>query len=151
MTKTVERSYGWQILLASAPADLMALVGLFPRSTEWAMIAYPVFVFAGPIVHWAHGNVGRGFASLGVNLAAPLLFAGLGTAISRSGDVYLGAVGMNVGIAGAQLLDALVFARETVTVPVVERQGARTLLPSSVGFAPMVDSTRLGILVLGQF
>lgn len=156
MTKTVERSYGWQILLASAPADLMAIVGLSPSSAEWAVIAYPVFVFAGPIVHWAHGNVGKGFASLGVGLAAPLLFSAMGTFISgasgpSSGYAYGGSIGMNLGIAGAQILDALVFAREMVTVPAVDRPSARTLWPSSVGFAPMVDSTRKGIWMLGQF
>ena len=32
--------------------------------------SYGGYALGGPIVHWAHRNVGKGFASLGINVAA---------------------------------------------------------------------------------
>lgn len=147
--KSEERWYGWQTLLAATPSNLLGLIGMISEPSL-AMAAYPLNAFAGPIVHWAHGNVGRGFATLGLNLSVPLLFAVVGTVAGRSND-YGGAIGMNLGIATTQLIDTLGWSRETVRVPVMQPKGAQGLVPSSIGFVPMIQSTQKGIMLVGQF
>lgn len=73
--------YGWQTLIAAGASMTVGLVPIF-FGEGVALYTYPVgiggSVFSGPIVHWAHGRVGRGFAVLGMNLG----FTGLGLGLS---------------------------------------------------------------------
>ena len=79
------------------------------------------YFFGGPIVHWSHGQVGRGFASLGIRVAAPLLFAGLGYAVFQrngSGEDLRGLagaiLGFGLGVVSAIVVDAAALAYEKV-------------------------------------
>ena len=45
------------------------------------------FVLAPAVVHWAHGKVERGFASLGLRLGLPLGGSQVGAAVGLIGDV----------------------------------------------------------------
>ena len=64
----------------------ITLTGLITESAVGtdgaALLAIPFagagFVLGGPVVHWAHGNIGRGFGVLGLNIGAPAVTAGLG-------------------------------------------------------------------------
>jgi hypothetical protein len=73
--------YGHQTLIvAGASVVTGAVPGLVLGESGFALAA-PAglggLVFGGPIVHWAHGRVGRGFAVLGMNIGA----SGLGMGI----------------------------------------------------------------------
>lgn len=64
--------YGWQNMLLD-----LAAVGIFVGG--WAAddgnivgAGYMGYILGGPIIHWAHGNVGKGFASFGVRVGIPL-------------------------------------------------------------------------------
>ena len=46
----------------------------FSRST-FGLLGLSTYVLGGPIVHFAHGNAGKGFASLGLRVGAPLRVA----------------------------------------------------------------------------
>jgi hypothetical protein len=69
-------------------------------------------------VHWSHGNVGRGFASLGLRLGAPLTL-GLAfggsceeTPYSHGTCIDDFVVGFLVGVGSAVLLDAFALSWE---------------------------------------
>jgi hypothetical protein len=85
--------YGWQTLAADAGAvlSIAAAVGLNKLEDECSaegghceayetgaiallVLGAGTFVFGGPIVHFSHGYVGKGFGSLGMRLAAPAMF-----------------------------------------------------------------------------
>lgn len=111
--------YGWQTLLT----DALALTTAF-ASPEFGLMTYGL---GAPIVHWGHGNVGRGFASLGLRAGAPILLGlgGLATCdhSGASDDEHSGweclgtaAVGVALGMLTAVVIDSSVIARETVPV-----------------------------------
>jgi hypothetical protein len=67
------RWYGWQTLIIHGIAATIVLVTMPASEGEAAPVVVPVAIgaatFGGPIVHWAHGKVAAGFASLGLNIA----------------------------------------------------------------------------------
>lgn len=85
---TRRRWYGWQTLVidASAIATASAVAVLEPGGTAangtGATVLFAMsgatYLFGGPIVHWAHRNVGKGFGSLALRTFGPLGLAGLG-------------------------------------------------------------------------
>jgi hypothetical protein len=112
-------------------------------------------VFIGPIVHWAHGHSGKGFASLGINVGAPfagaLLGMGIGAgfqaAVDDDSDVGWGAlggivVGTCVGWVTATVLDTTLLSTEQVDAPSLEAQ---------IAVVPMVDANRFGLSLIGRF
>lgn len=121
--------YGWQILIVDGAALGVSLLAL-ANATELAYAGVSMFALGGPIVHWAHGQVGTGFGSFGVRLVIPgggaLIgyFAGGGGAV---GTIF----GASLGGAAAIALDVAVFAR--VSRPVLRRTplafGGLTPLP----------------------
>jgi hypothetical protein len=83
----------------------------------------------GPIVHFAHNEIGKGFGSLGVRAGAPLALAivggvvGLAASSGNNSDdgwgalagVAVGAgVGFCLGIVGAIAIDAAAFSEEKI-------------------------------------
>ncbi len=107
------------------------------------------FVFGAPILHWVHGNVGKGFGSLGIRLALPAAAAGIGAAIGAgadqaarsgtSGATTAAVIGFLSGVVGASLLDALVLAYDDPPEP---KQNVR-ILPV---FAPAASGATFGVL-----
>src|SRR5262245_14666089 len=74
--------YGWQTLIVGGISGAAAVVAIgLGEDGSGVVLGAPVglggFVFGGPIVHWAHGRVGRGFAVLGMNVGV----AGVGAAL----------------------------------------------------------------------
>lgn len=92
-----------------------------PRPAFPFISGYIVGLVAGPVVHFAHGNVGKGFISLGARALAPILLSGAGvlgyctatagvTDCSETGQVY----GLLGGLAIVDIFDALVLAHDDV-------------------------------------
>lgn len=122
--------YGWQLLVmdgaAFASGAYLAINGRDANGRRphaalslWVP-GYVVGFFGGPIVHFAHGQWGRGFASFGVRAGVGPLFAlpGLMGYCSATGGTdgctRTGALwGVTGGMLAAGLFDAFVFANET--------------------------------------
>ena len=126
--------YGWQTLIVFGVSASITLTGLITESAVGtdgaALLAIPFagagFVLGGPVVHWAHGNIGRGFGVLGLNIGAPAVTAGLGVGIacasgacSRSGDgagIFLSLVlGGSAGLLAAMIVDVSVLSHGSNT------------------------------------
>jgi len=91
---------------------------LHPALSLWVM-DYLVGTIGAPIVHFVHGNIGIGFASLGVRLIiGPMgsLFGLIGACAATAGADGCAAEGAQYGLLGGSvvvaLFDALVFAHE---------------------------------------
>lgn len=111
-------------------------------------------VIMGPVVHWSHGHVGKGFASLGLNVGMPAIGAIVGSLFvdNRSGGIFAAFGLTGIGYILAPTLDMAILSTEVVPdkSPAVPK-AARLLLPTSVGFAPMLDQNRRGLMLVGQF
>jgi hypothetical protein len=92
------------------------------ESGEMATIAGLGYLFAPSVVHFAHGNIGAGFGSMGLRAGLPLggfltgfvLGAGLASGESGAGWVGLGVglIGFGLGMVGAIVLDTALLAYE---------------------------------------
>ncbi len=92
------------------------------------------FDFGSPCVHWAHENVGAGFASFGIRAGGTLLlFAGVA---SWSGEAALLGLGAMVA---AIPIDAAAFAWEDS--PTDQAAAQRNPL-SEIRIAPVLDAKR---------
>ena len=70
--------YGWQTLLVDGGVIGASLATRNP----WVFMGG--YTLGGPIVHWAHGNVLKGFGSLGIRVVAPLLVGAVYSAASAA-------------------------------------------------------------------
>jgi hypothetical protein len=155
---TRSRWYGGQILLFDLSAVVLGAAALATAgSRSGAPIALgalgaATYLLGPPIDHWAHGNAGRGFASLGIRIGAPVLFGlGFGFAATKSNgdpDETMLAVGAGIGYATAVALDVAVFARDRVKI---EPEGTSM----NLSILPIVGTTahRQGVVagVAGNF
>jgi hypothetical protein len=136
--------YGWQGLISDAIAFTLTLSGGFSHTGGVLATGIIAFGLGTPIIHMAHGEVGRGFGSMGIRVLLPLLGAAIGAIaglaasgnsrgnnLSNAGDAAgTGAiVGALLGGAGCAIIDAfaLGYKSEKVEQPV----GSRLTLPSS--------------------
>ena len=142
----VERWYGWQTIVATVATDVVAVASIVNKKFEPAIIAISAHMIAGPIVHWAHGHVGRGFGVLGLNLGFTAVGLVSGIFFPRNTSPIPAFMGFVAGPA----LDIALFSTEIVKEPM---SATATRSPSGVTFGvlPMVDSTRRGLLLTGQF
>lgn len=136
-----EKWYGWQTLLATVPADLLFVAGLYADNSTFTPVAWavgvPVHMLTGPINHWVHGRAGKGFLVLGANLLFPVL------------GIAGGYPAMAVGYFATPLIDAaLSIMPEKVHLP---PRKAAAFMPSSVAIVPMIDANRKGLSIIGQF
>lgn len=102
--------YGWQILIADG-----TMLGLAAATRSGG--ALYGWLGTGALVHWTHGNVGRGLASIGLRASLPLLGAYIG--IHSAGDCHSdwcgfgeGLLGGFLGLATAEVLDVSLLGRE---------------------------------------
>ncbi len=119
-----------------------------------AYIGVAGHVLSGPVVHWSHGHVGKGFASLGLNVGLPGIGLLTGFAASGAdawGGLFLGLILGGIGYVAAPALDIGLLSTETVNAPARPPRGASALLPSSIGVMPMLDQQRRGLSLIGQF
>jgi hypothetical protein len=114
------RWYGWQTLIADGAslATIIASASLSDGSDAHDTLAglgLLGYEFAPGIVHFAHRNPGRGFASFGIRLGMPLAAAFLGASLASGCNTNLceaggAGVGVLLGMGGAIAIDAAVFA-----------------------------------------
>ena len=133
--------YGWQTLLVFGGATTVGLLGGLAGGASdspgvWLTslgLGGAGLLLGGPIIHWAHGNTGKGFGALGLNFGMPLVGAGLGAGIvcvsagcdSDQGiDIFLGVVvGGSLGLIASMILDVTVLSYENEPIkPVVSRR-----------------------------
>jgi hypothetical protein len=115
---TKRRWYGWQTLVMDAVSIGLILAALDDDVGNGAAIAGLVgYGFGAPIVHVAHGQPGKAFASLGLRVGAPFVGArfcgGIANCTGEGGlrDVIFGLLS---GAAAAITIDAAVIANEDV-------------------------------------
>lgn len=128
--------YGWQtLIILGASATLGTVTGVSGAATRADGLAFVGMgiggvgaLFGGPIVHWAHGNTGKGFGALGLNLGVPVVSGGIGVAVacgaggcsgSSSGfGAFFGLlIGGSLGLLGSMIIDVTALAYED-NVPV---------------------------------
>jgi hypothetical protein len=142
--------YGGETLALDAAALVMLAPAAASTSngvqTTFASGSLLTYGLGAPIVHFAHGHVGTGFADLGIRLALPALAGLVGGVIGASayqaptctndplcdegfGQAFAavegGLIGGALGIAGAVTIDAVWLAREPA-----QREGDRPASPS---------------------
>ncbi len=166
-TAPVMRSYAWEtalsdvgsLALIGTPIVSAALEGPPKGLTSYlGLIGVGGSLLAPPIVHWSHGQVGKGFASLGLRVAVPVLTAAAYgstfalTKAARGGSCYGGGdvpedycelpsavAAVTVGVAGLVsviVLDALVLANAPVR--------PSTSASSSASFRRFTPSLQIG-------
>ena len=140
--------YGWQILIGDAA------VFSFAGMTRNSGVAFG-WVGSGAIVHWGHGNVGRGLASAALRTGLPIIgvFMGAASASNCTGDwCGLGeaVAGGLIGMASAELIDVVVLAHDSGPTPAAVRAAQRS---HGVELAPIVRAGRsgVGLDVVGRF
>ncbi len=128
--------YGWQTLIVDGASLAVAGVGFGTGNTPTITVGELAYTFGAPIVHWTHGNVGFGFASLGLRIAGELT-TDLGALLAPSGSgVTVSAILGGVIELTAIVLDASVFGRGERPV--------RTTAANAVFWAPTAMVTPRG-------
>jgi hypothetical protein len=138
--------YGWQTLTADGASMLLLIAGAVAAENDTlgdsgdTMVTMGLvgYEFAPGIVHFAHGNPGRGFASFGMRLGMPIAGAFLGAATSSGCDGFEceasgAALGLLLGMGGAIAIDAAIFAYDD---PERTHQGREGRLVPLVAVAP---------------
>lgn len=125
--------YGWQNLIVDASVIGQLVLATNTNEEELAGVGLVTYLVGSPIVHWAHGNVGAGFGSLGMRAAAfSALLVGTiacaGNALggsSSDGGCVVAFVGL-LGVPAAVAVDAAVLAYDEVPA---ENTSSTRLLP----------------------
>ncbi len=153
---SIPRWYGLPAAIAFGASDTFMIVGLVAGDGKLAGAAMELALIthglAGPINHWAHGHVGRGFASLGLNAGIPafMLIPGVFFTLASKSETPL-IVAPLLGELVFNAIDVAVLSNDEEKLPWIPPKGARALLPSSVAVVPMLDPKRLGVALVGQF
>jgi hypothetical protein len=150
---TEKRWYGWQTLLVDGASVLTIPFGI-------GIVGYFV---GGPIVHLAHGHVGKAFGDLGLRVATPLVVGGVMLAALDSGGDTRGTdgappsaalifVGLDLLVSAgvASVVDAAALAWEQR--PVKPAQPAPTLVVPTVSMrGEQNGGTRTTVGLAGRF
>jgi hypothetical protein len=119
------RWYGWQTLATDGAAVGLLTASLFTvdndgrnsPSSALAWGALGAYALGAPVMHFVHENPGRGLASFGMRVGAPIVLGFTGALLENCGGgggdfCGLGGalIGTSLGIIGAVAVDAAVFA-----------------------------------------
>jgi hypothetical protein len=149
------RWYGWQtLILDGAALATWGAAGTGGGSGVLAVAGLGVYLLGPPIVHFAHGHVGKGFGDILMRVGLPLGLGALGYAAGsddcRGGDfclptsaLYAG-LGVLIGYGGAVAIDAALLAREDVG-PEPLRTGKRPLFEWAPDIRTAKDRATLGV------
>jgi hypothetical protein len=120
--------YGWQTLALDGIAIAATTAGVVEERGALAGAGIAGYFFGAPVVHFAHGNWGRGFGSLGLRVGGPLDGAIIGGLVGPKqtncamlcGPGPGAIVGAGVGAVSAMALDAafLAYDREPARMSV---------------------------------
>jgi hypothetical protein len=133
--------YGWQTLLVFGGSLGVGLIGGIGGGASGSdavllsglSIGGGGFLLGGPVTHWVHGNVAKGFGSLGLNFGMPVVGGALGAGLvcisagcdaDQGIDIFLGVVvGGSLGLIASMILDVSVLSYENQpTKPVISRR-----------------------------
>lgn len=93
--------YGWQNLLVMGGSLGAAVIAGKAGSAEAALIIGAGGFYLGPpVIHWAHGNVGAGFVSLGIGAGGATVLGTAGAYLMCSGNRCDGEMGPLGALAG---------------------------------------------------
>ncbi len=145
--------YGVQTLIADlvvAGVSATAIAIDYSSGPTWGkslLFVTPLPFLSGPVVHWAHGNVWRGFASFGARAVLiagiPALATWADNATRPSGTTFSPwgvAIGVPLGFILSAALDAGVLSRVPRDAP---RAASLTLTPT---VSPLRDGASLGMV-----
>jgi hypothetical protein len=145
--------YGWQILIADGTAFALVVGGAGSNNgsqTNQGVVDVGVgtYLLGGPIVHFAHGSVGKGFGSLGLRVGLPvggalggLILGAIGSSGNSNGispALEVAGVGFVLGIIAAPILDVTLLAYE---YPSARDKAARSA-PPRLQLAPVAAVPR---------
>lgn len=151
--------YGLPIVVGDLVSQGFILGGWAGRVPELSYVGFAGHLLTGPMVHFAHGNVGRGFGSLGLNAGIATAGAVVGALIGRQvadgacvneqtlgdaigcpiGNVFTGIVaGASVGFLVAGVIDSAGIAYDRRT-------------RSTVLVLPTMGPGNMGVRVAGAF
>ena len=165
--KSDKEWYGYQTLIADGASLALMVAGGASGSGKVAGVGVTTYIFAPPIVHWAHGNVGWGFASMGLRLTAPPLLGVIGVIVGggfgadktrsstdavdiATGAAVGGAIGFLLGYAGVIALDSAVFGYEKRgrhRDPDEDDAAAAKTTTSTFAWQPTVDIKKTGTTI----
>lgn len=155
--------YGWQTLIPDAASIVLISSAIATSATRQTGDAATGLAFAGmgtyalgaPVVHWAHGNIAIGFASMAARFFFPLstgfigIYVGAGaTAVTDCSGLFCGLgtmatggmVGYGLGMLTCSIVDAAAAAYEK---PEPTRKSAR-IVPS---ISPTKNGATVHVLV----
>ncbi len=130
--------YGWQVLLVDGASLLVTIGGAAAQSGAVAATGGLMYLGGPAAVHFAHGNVARGFGSMGLRLGAPFVGALLGFGVGAAScggstsntRTDCAAVGLGLGLLAGYIagisVDAGLLAYEDVNAETPAQRGART-------------------------
>lgn len=144
-----EQWYGSQTLVVDAASMGLIGLGVATDMAELGSIGSLGYFFGSPIVHWSHGNVGKGFGSFALRVTSTLIL-GLGAATCFNSDSE-SALSCGVAIVGVvaipatMAIDAALFAYDEPTAPEEGLASTRVM--------PWVDQRRsaTGLVWAGRF
>lgn len=137
--------YGWHTLLVDAAAITVSAIGISTANETAYWIGGGLQIIGAPIVHWTHGQVGTGFADLGLRILLPLTGALIAWAPNQSATALT--IGAAVGQVAAIIIDASALAFETPedNAPRRGSNASRDLAPRwSLGVAPIPHGGAVG-------
>jgi hypothetical protein len=143
--------YGTYTLVADVMSGGLLLMGISGEASMAAGAGFLGYGFGAPLVHVSQGEPLRGLGSLGVRVAAPVVWGGVGWWLGPKSETstdsddrsnfafYCGLA----GAASAMIFDSAVLAWKDV--PVQPSDGPTFAL------TPVVDSKRTGVSLSGTF
>ena len=149
--------YGWQTLIVDGLSLVVVpVVAAKSESSAGAALAVGGYVLGGPIVHWAHGEVARGFGSLGLRVGLPVVGA-LGGALAEGAGSNCrsycglagGLVGGAFGVLAALVIDPAVLAYERVDDEPSVARSKPAPARSNVALSPLAAPRKEGGFDLG--
>jgi hypothetical protein len=141
--------YGWQSLIGIIPSHLFIVAATLTPLDALGYIGALGHCLTSPIVHWVHGNVGRGFLSLGLNTGLPAI--GLYGLLESRSEGFAIAL-LSIGMIGWPVIDtALLSYEETDTDKKAKKKSEFALGVQSLGVAPILDGDRKGLSLVGRF
>ncbi|WP_437683355.1 hypothetical protein [Sorangium sp. So ce131] len=142
MLKGQRAWYGWQHIVVLGGSGLLVPLTVVLDAPPLLLASFGGFALGGPIIHWGHGNIGKGFASLGINFGGALAGGALGAALASGAEVgrHVEPVAVGfffggcAGLLAANIVDIAVLAYEEHKPESYDY--IRLRLAPQVGFAP---------------
>lgn len=154
--------YGYQTLIPDAITIPAFFGGVLSKTGGITAGGYLGFILVTPVIHMVHGNVGKGFGSMGIRLGGPpiaALFGAFAGIIINNDSNHIGdaaetgaLVGAGIGAGICAVVDAFGFAYEKQLIDESPPASARSTKPAFT-LSPTFGMNKAGgsVGVAGQF